>query len=1657
MRACLRGGALGLLGLALLVPAELGVAQGEAPNVLIYSGTTGYRHNHTGEAIQPQVVDLIQSRLAQAGIESDYETCGNDEQGQPLPGLSGCRDATEGNPAIFTPENLAQYDAIFFWQASSQFRNQPQTGPLFNAAEQDAIEGFAHAGGGIAAMHASVTMGAGAVTWPWWDAPGNSAIGALMPGHSATDISNVADVQVSDRNHPSTRDLPDQYEFGDEHYTFSSNPRGTHHILMTLDEESYNVGSGVTSMGADHPIAWCRMYEGARVWSSSLGHFSASFLEAKPEFGGEAGDNELMEHLVGGVEWVAGAAGQDSDCAATVWSNFSRTVLETGLNGAIGLDIAGDGKAYWTEIGVQDVNSQGLLRMHDPDTNETSNLLTLQTRAEYPSSNAGVLGMALDPDFETNRHLYVYYSPRLSAADSNCSPQTANCVADNSYLPWHNVVSRFTLNAEGTAVVPGSEQEILRVPRVAVGNNNSDGIAGKTTYSAHQGGGSLSFDSEGNLYLGTGDDVDPFMGQNNGSNHNYAPIDQRYPERYDARNTSANTNDLRGKILRIRPLVNASGAPGEGTTYSIPEGNMFAPGTAETKPEIYAMGFRNPFTIHTDPNEPGAVVVGEYGPDAASDSDTFGPAGVIEWDRVSGPGFYGWPLCVGDNAVARSYFRYEFPNGPQGARYDCSAAQIPNDSPFSTGLAQIPGPAAAADVWAKNGGGTPARFGIPGLANEAATGPVYEFDPDNPSETKWPAYYDGSWLIFNRASNWWREVRVRDDGSEILRVNGFFPANQFGAPAHNFVIPTRFGPDGSLYLVTWSGGCCRSGLPGLGAGSLMRIDFTGEQEDTTPPEVSAELSGPRDGEDYLGRATLTLDATDASAIDSIDYRVNSDAAEDWQEYSEPVVFDEPGAYEVDYRATDAAGNTSEPETVSFNVIAGVCVTRSDEFDGAELDLARWSFRHPTMPADGEGAPSVSGGSLKLPLGSFSLDLARPGPIGMIGQSLPDGDFTLTTEISAAGLDADQTGQGSVYAQTGLKLYQSDDNWVKIAHTRNADGSPAGSVPTYLEMTYEDGGNRVLGDRSPAVTPPAPTVWFRVVRAGDQVTADYSLSDPEQGGAWTPLTFASGATTAVDIGTLFAPGDGPVYIGPYGGNGSITASYEYIRFTPDDCPDTGAPATEHDLDPPEPNGEDGWYTSPVGVTLTATDAESEVAETSYRIDGGAWTPYSAPFTVSADGEHQVSYYSADDQGNEEEPKSFDLALDQAAPQTTAQLNGAPPGPTYDGPVTLTLTASDAASSVAGSEYRIDGGEWAAYNALTPPVVSAPGAHTLDYRSTDQAGNVEEPPESVAFEIAGGPIDATPPVTEATLDPPVPGPGGTYDGPVEVTLTATDPETSGEPQTHEVNAGSSTWNPDEFDAAVGDTVAWNFNGGFHELRIDNAPVGPGGADVLVASASNGDDGGEAVLAEPGLFRFYCGFHEPGMRGTATVAERDGAPASGVETTSYRVITDTVAGEPVESENTNSEDPFETAFTVTEPGDHVVEYFSTDAAGNDEETKEIEFTISDDGEPGEPQLDARVSPRTKTVKRGRKATFRLAVENTGDGAADDVELCVRGPKRKVKVVGRACRRSGALGPGEGATARFKLKPTRRAGRKVTLSFSAVAAGGATDRVAAKLKIKR
>ena len=149
-----------LLALGALAPAAAS-AQGDTAKVLIYSGTTGYRHANSSEAIQPAVVELIQAKLQAAGRHERLP----DVQRARHRHRHGSRAAAtrrSATPRSSPRANLAQYDAIFFWQASSLNRGDTTSPQLFTTAEQKAIEEFARAGGGIGAMHASVTMGAGA-------------------------------------------------------------------------------------------------------------------------------------------------------------------------------------------------------------------------------------------------------------------------------------------------------------------------------------------------------------------------------------------------------------------------------------------------------------------------------------------------------------------------------------------------------------------------------------------------------------------------------------------------------------------------------------------------------------------------------------------------------------------------------------------------------------------------------------------------------------------------------------------------------------------------------------------------------------------------------------------------------------------------------------------------------------------------------------------------------------------------------------------------------------------------------------------------------------------------------------------------------------------------------------------------------------------------------------------------------------------------------------------------------------------------------------------------------------------------------------------------------------------------------------------------------
>ncbi|HSI79380.1 MAG TPA: ThuA domain-containing protein, partial [Solirubrobacterales bacterium] len=1165
------------ISLGLLLTAGAGLASADHAHVLIYSGTTAHRHV---PAINQGIVP-IQDALDEAHITYDWENCGETAE------VPNCTEPNQ-NARIFTPENLAQYDAIHLFNS---------IGPgLWNQAQRDAIRGFVNDGGGIAANHAATDMGAGQETWGWWDGVGNSALGTTMPGHPAAP--QTATVHVSDRNHPSTRDLPDTIEeHSDEHYSFNRNVRGTHHVLATLDETTYDPlaephagGGPPVVMGADHPISWCRLYDGGRIWATSMGHFPEVYTQ-------NGGDNYLIDHLVGGIQWVAGIEGTEGDCGGTVWSNFRRTVLATGVQGPIGIEVANDGTVYWTEIGPDGLESFGRLKKWDPDTNETTLVGTIETRADsLGASEDGVLGMELDPDFETNRQLYIYYSPRGEGEDWP--------VAGTGHALGYNRVSRFTLDAEAESIV--AEQPIFDVPKVKVAQNG-DGIGnpGSPNWPAHTGGAGLNFDSDGNLYLGVGDDVNPYGTGQNG----FAPMDQQYEHRYDARNTSANTNDLRGKVLRIDPLadIEPGAEPGIGTTYAIPEGNMFEPGTPNTRPEIYAMGFRQPFTLRTDPADPGTVVVGEYGPDSGTSIASRGPAGIIEWNHITEPGFFGWPFCTGDNSNANSYNRYTYPSGPSGERYDCSQETIPNESEFNTGLDDVPGPAEPADVWHKRDGDYPkVEFGdIPEAAyQEPITGPIYRYDPDNPSQTKWPAYYDGSWLILDRGQNWWREARITDDGQELLKVNGFFQPGQFGAPNHNFPIPIEFGPDGALYMGLWTGGCCR-GLES-GSGQIIRIDYVGDQQDSDPPTVAATVGGTQTGDgDFVARATLEITAGDGvtgSGVDRIEYSLDG---ADWtavpnDNFTEPftatVPFEDPGAYDVTFRAFDREGNESDEGQISFTVLdgAGCVFDRSDEFDGSDLDTDRWTVR-----VDDPGfEATVDDGALVLPV-LDEIDGARTGPLALVSQQVPDGDdWSVTTRVT---IDYETN-----WEQAGLMLWVSDGNFVKVGFTGDdTNGDPA---QRRFEITTDDPQDirHFATDVSVGAGFPT-TAWIRMYREGNTIRGAFAPDEAGAPGQWTTLPGTRLVSGNDEGNQIDPPREGPgVMVGPYaGGNNdgpwNNTAAFDFVRFEPDavECEPGGNSAPVIEAIAADPTSGD----APLEVSFSVSASDPDGDGLSYEWDFG----------------------------------------------------------------------------------------------------------------------------------------------------------------------------------------------------------------------------------------------------------------------------------------------------------------------------------------------------------------------------------------------------------------------------------------------------------------------
>ncbi len=772
---------------------------------------------------------------------------------------------------VFTEKNLKRYNAVVFLNT---------TGDVLNPTQEADFERYIQAGGGFVGIHSATDTEYG---WGWF----GDLVGGYFNGHPHQ---QTATLHVKDHDHPATKHLGDTWERWDEWYNFKDlNP--DINVLLTIDESTYQGGTN----GANHPMSWHHEYDGGRAFYTALGHTKESYAE--PEF---------LQHLLGGIQYAIGKKKRLNYTACRTPeqpdpTRFVKTVLADELTEPMQFGMLPDGKILLVE-------RRGAIKLLDPATGLLNVAYKLPVHSEEED---GLMGLAIDPKWEQNHWIYLYYSPPGKEAV--------------------NQLSRFVFR--GDTLDRASEKIILKV-------------AVQREECCHAGG-CIRYADDGFLYLSTGDNTNPF------DSEGYSPSDER-PRRsaWDAQKSSANTNDLRGKILRIK--VHDDGS------YTCPAGNLFTDkdvhitsSTALTppqpspkreggvesasrtplpfrggvgRPEIYVMGCRNPFRISVDARR-NLLFWGEVGPDAGEPDSTRGPAGHDEVNRARAAGFFGWPYFVGDNKAYRDYNYSTKKSGP----YHDPARPI-NDSPNNTGARELP-PAQPAFIWYPYGNSP--DFPLTGNGGRnAMAGPTYYCD-QYPAETRFPDYYNGKLITYEWMRNWMMAVTV-DSLGNFSRMEPFGDSIPLSRPMDMFV-----DKKGSIWVLEYGTQWFASNADAR----ISRIDYV---RGNRPPIPILEASK------IAGAAPLTVVFSAAKTRDYDDDRLNyeidfGDGSDIWKmgNFRRAVhanisktlkknpldsivhIFEKPGTYEVSLKVADESGQSKTTKR-KINV-------------GNEPPLVRWDL------------------------------------------------------------------------------------------------------------------------------------------------------------------------------------------------------------------------------------------------------------------------------------------------------------------------------------------------------------------------------------------------------------------------------------------------------------------------------------------------------------------------------------------------------------------------------------------------------------------------------------------------------------------------------------------------------------------------------------------
>ena len=231
------------------------VTAAAAPKVLIYTRNhvtngTGFVHDNIAVSVA-----AVKELCTEKGIGAD----------------------SSDDPAVFTAENLAKYQAVVFSNSNNEAFSDP--------AQSKAFTAYIENGGGFVGIHSA---SGSERTNPDF----KRILGGTFKWHTPNQKFTVV---VADKNHPATASLPAEWKWKDEGYLCDLVPNL--HVLLEMDTTTVATPPrekwALKFEGNRFPLAWCHQVGKGRSFYTALGH-------DKPDYA----DPNFRKHIQGGILWV---------------------------------------------------------------------------------------------------------------------------------------------------------------------------------------------------------------------------------------------------------------------------------------------------------------------------------------------------------------------------------------------------------------------------------------------------------------------------------------------------------------------------------------------------------------------------------------------------------------------------------------------------------------------------------------------------------------------------------------------------------------------------------------------------------------------------------------------------------------------------------------------------------------------------------------------------------------------------------------------------------------------------------------------------------------------------------------------------------------------------------------------------------------------------------------------------------------------------------------------------------------------------------------------------------------------------------------------------------------------------------------------------------